>query len=159
MIIVVHKKVKCTLVQALSLCTGRTADRGTRGIVLPFLDQGTRRRWGVSVTPRLLFTPGKDLVSIVQHAGWAPKPVWTGVEKQSSIPVRKFTTCNIVISLYVYVCVWVCACMRECGNFSSVSRSIGQFSSYTATCFFKCVDHVTTNFTVIQRWRISSKVL
>ena len=36
-------KVKCTLVQALRLCTGRTAPRGSRGIVLPFHDHGTRR--------------------------------------------------------------------------------------------------------------------
>ena len=26
------------------------------------------------------FTPGKDSVPIVQGAGWAPGPVWTGVE-------------------------------------------------------------------------------
>ena len=37
------KKVKCTLVQALKLCTGRTAHRGSRGIALLFLDHGTRR--------------------------------------------------------------------------------------------------------------------
>jgi len=37
------KIVKCTLVQALRLCTGRTAHRGSRGIALPFLDHGTRR--------------------------------------------------------------------------------------------------------------------
>jgi len=36
-------KVKCTLVQALRLCTGCTAHRGSRGIALPFLDHGTRR--------------------------------------------------------------------------------------------------------------------
>jgi len=36
-------KVKCTLVQALRLCTGCTAHRGSRGIALPFLDSGTRR--------------------------------------------------------------------------------------------------------------------
>jgi hypothetical protein len=36
-------KVKCTLVQALRLCTGRTAHRGSRGIALPFHDRGTRR--------------------------------------------------------------------------------------------------------------------
>jgi len=36
-----------------------TAHRGSRGIALFFLDHGTRRRWGVSVTPRPLFTPGK----------------------------------------------------------------------------------------------------
>jgi len=36
-------KVKCTLVQALRLCTGRTGHRGSRGIALLFLDYGTRR--------------------------------------------------------------------------------------------------------------------
>ena len=37
------KKMKCTLVQALRLCTGRTAHRGSRGIALLFHDYGTRR--------------------------------------------------------------------------------------------------------------------
>ena len=37
------KKVKCTLVQALRLRTGRTANWGSRGIALPFLDNGTGR--------------------------------------------------------------------------------------------------------------------
>jgi len=36
-------KAKCTLVQALRLCTGRMAHRGSRGIALLFLDHGTRR--------------------------------------------------------------------------------------------------------------------
>ena len=84
------KKVKCTLVQALRLCTGRTVHRGSRGIALPFLDHGTRRGWGVSVTPRPLFTSGKDPVPIIQEAGWAPGPVWTGAENldphRDSIP-------------------------------------------------------------------------
>jgi hypothetical protein len=73
-------KVKCNLVQALSLCTSRTAHRGSRGIALPFLDHSTRRRWEFSVTPRPLFTPGTDPLPIVQKAGWAPGQVWTGAE-------------------------------------------------------------------------------
>ena len=36
--------VKVTLVQALRLCTGRTAHRGNRGIALPFRDHGSRSR-------------------------------------------------------------------------------------------------------------------
>ena len=36
------KKVKFTLVQALRLCTGRTAHRGSRGIAVPFHDHDTR---------------------------------------------------------------------------------------------------------------------
>ena len=82
------KKVKCTLVQALRLCTGCTAHRGSRGIALPFLDHGTRRGWGVSVTPRPLFTPGKDPVPIVQEAGWSPGPVWTGAENLAPTGIR-----------------------------------------------------------------------
>ena len=64
------EKLKVTPVQALRLRTGRTAHRGSRGIALPFHDHGTRRGWGVSVTPWPLFTSGKDPVPIVQEAGW-----------------------------------------------------------------------------------------
>ena len=73
-------KVKVTLVQALRLCTGRTAHRGSRGIAIPFHYHGTRRGWGVNVTLRPLFTPGKYPAPIVQEAGCAPGPVWTGAE-------------------------------------------------------------------------------
>ena len=73
-------KVKWTFAQALRLCTGHKAHRGRRGIALPFLDQGTGREWGVSVTTQPLFTPGKDTVPIVQEAGWAPGPVWTSAK-------------------------------------------------------------------------------
>ena len=76
----VKVKVKCTLVQVLKLCTGPTPHRGSRGIALLSLDHGTRREWGASVTLRLLFTPGKDPIPIVQEAEWVPGPVWTGAE-------------------------------------------------------------------------------
>ena len=36
-------EVKVTLVQALRLCTGRTAHRGSRGMALPVLDHGPKR--------------------------------------------------------------------------------------------------------------------
>ena len=35
-------KVKCTLVLALRLCTGRTANRGSTGLAILFLDHGSR---------------------------------------------------------------------------------------------------------------------
>jgi len=38
-----QEKVKCTLVQALKLCIGRTAHRRRRGIARPFFDHGTGR--------------------------------------------------------------------------------------------------------------------
>jgi len=45
----------------------------------------------VSSTPRPHFTPRKDPVPIVQEAGWAPGPVWTGGKScphRNSIPDR-----------------------------------------------------------------------
>jgi len=84
----IKEKVKCTLVQALRLCTDRTAHRGSRGIALLFLDYGTRRRWGVSVTPQPLFAPGKGPVPIVQEAEWAPWTVCIGAENLASIGIR-----------------------------------------------------------------------
>jgi hypothetical protein len=38
--------------------------------------------------PRLLFTPGKDPVPIVQEAGWAPGLVWTGAENLALTGIR-----------------------------------------------------------------------
>jgi len=81
-------KVKCTLVEALRLCTGRTAHRGSRGLALLFHNHGTRSGWGVSVTPWPLFTLGKDSVPIVQEAGWAPGPVWTGAKNLANTRIR-----------------------------------------------------------------------
>ena len=79
--------IKCTLVQALTLCTGRTALRGSRGIALLFLDHGTRRGEG-SASPPGRFTPGKEPVPIVQKAGWAPVPVWTAAENLAHTGIR-----------------------------------------------------------------------
>jgi hypothetical protein len=64
------------------------AYRGSTGIALNFNDHGTRKGCGVSVTPRPLFTTGKDPVPIVQEAGWAPGPVWTGAENLASTGIR-----------------------------------------------------------------------
>ena len=62
-----------------------------RGIALLFHDRGTRRGWVASSTPRPHFTPGKDPVPILQEAGWAPGPIWTGGKSRPhrySIPDR-----------------------------------------------------------------------
>jgi len=42
----------------------------------------------VSVTPRPLFTPGKDSVPIVQEAGRATGPVWTDAENLAPTGIR-----------------------------------------------------------------------
>ena len=52
----------------------------SRGTALPFHDLGAGWGGGWSA-PRLgRFTPWEDPVPIVQEAGWAPGPVWTGAE-------------------------------------------------------------------------------
>jgi hypothetical protein len=38
--------------------------------------------------PRPLSTPRKDPVPIVQEAGWAPGPVWTGAENLAPTGIR-----------------------------------------------------------------------
>ena len=99
-------KVKCTLVQALRLCTGCIAHRGSRSIALLFLDHSTRRGCGVSVTPQPLFTPGKDPVFIVQEAGWAPGPVWTGAENLTPPPGFDPQTVQPIASRYTDYTTW-----------------------------------------------------
>jgi len=67
------------------------AQRVGRGIALLFHDCGTRTGWVVSSTPRPHFTYGKNSAPILQEAGWAPGPVWTGGKSRphrDSIPDR-----------------------------------------------------------------------
>jgi len=70
------KLKKCTLVQTVMPCTGRTAHRGSRGITLLFLDHGTTLE-GVRSQRNAptFFTPGEDPVPDVKEAGWAPRSV------------------------------------------------------------------------------------
>ena len=82
---ITHKKVKWSCYRP------GVAQRVGRGIAVLFHDRGTRRGWVVSSTPRLHFTPRKDLVPILQEAGWAPGPVWMdrkSLPHRDSIPDR-----------------------------------------------------------------------
>ena len=45
------------------------------------------------------FTPGKDPVPIVQEAGWASKPVWTGVENLAPTGIRSPVYRDILVQL------------------------------------------------------------
>ena len=62
-------QVKCTLVQALRLCTGRTVRRGSRGIALPFHDHGTRRGEGSASRPGRSLPPGKTRYPLYKRLG------------------------------------------------------------------------------------------
>jgi hypothetical protein len=62
-------KVKCTPVQALRLCTGRMAYRGSRGIALLFLDHGIRRGEGSASRPSRCLPPGKTRYPLYKRLG------------------------------------------------------------------------------------------
>jgi len=89
------------------------AQRVGRGIAVLFHDRGTRRVWVVRSTPRPHFTPGKVLVPILQEAGWAIKPVWTGGKSRpnrDSIPDRPARSQSLYrlsypahIHIYIYI--------------------------------------------------------
>ena len=67
------------------------AQRVGEAIALLFHGRSTRRGWVVSSTPWPHFTHRKDPVPILQEAGWAPWPVWTGGKSRphrDSIPDR-----------------------------------------------------------------------
>ena len=84
--------IKCTLVQALRLCTGRTAHRGSRGIALPFHDNGTRRGEGSLSRPGRFLPPGKAQYPLYRRLG-EPQGRYGQVRKISphrdSIPDRQ----------------------------------------------------------------------
>jgi hypothetical protein len=60
---------------------------GRRGIALLLLDLSTRRGgWSAPRSGR--FTLGKDPVPIVQEAGWARGPGWTGAKNLAPTGIR-----------------------------------------------------------------------
>jgi len=91
-------KVKVTPVQALRLCTGCTAHRGSRGIALLFHDQ-RHLKWvrRQRHAPAALFPRP---VPTVQEAGWAPGPLWTGADNLATQPGFNPQTIKPIASRY-----------------------------------------------------------
>ena len=82
-------QIKRTLIQALRLCTGRMAHRGSRGIVLLFLDHGTRRggKWSAARSGRSL-PPRKTRYPLHRRLGGPLGPVWTDAENLAATGIR-----------------------------------------------------------------------
>jgi len=95
------------------------APRVGRDIALLFHDRGSRRWWVVSSTPRPHLTPGKDPVPILQEAGWALGPVWTGGKSRphrDSIPDRPARSQSLyrmsyparyIVYIYIYIYIYI----------------------------------------------------
>jgi hypothetical protein len=66
----------------------------------------------VNVTSRPLYLQERDLVPILQEAGWAPGPVWTGAEILAPTGIRSPDRLACSESLYrrsypnSYVSIW-----------------------------------------------------
>ena len=95
----------------------------------------------VSSTPRPYFTPGKDLVPIVQEAGWATGLVWTGgksrpagirspgrpARSQSLIPtelpgpqISETDCCNVCAHVQGVAAKWLAVASRRVPRLPSV---------------------------------------
>ena len=70
----IKSRVNFTLEQATK------TQKGSRGIALLFLNLGARCGCVVNAIPRPFYPRERNTVLIVQEAGWAPGPAWTGAE-------------------------------------------------------------------------------
>ena len=90
----------------------------------------------VSSTSRPNFTPGKDSVSIIQEAGWAPGQVWTGEKSRphwDSIPDRPARSQSLYRLSYPTQITYVCIIRKLRYTFihySQFIRSTSFISSY-----------------------------
>jgi len=116
------------------------AQRVGIGIALLFHDRGTWRGWVVSSTPRLNFTHGKDPVPVIQKAGWAPVPAWTGVKPRphrDSIPdspSRNQSLYRLSYRAHVQL-IWKLKLFR--GVFRKVAKMYNMLLG-TLLCFGQC---------------------
>jgi hypothetical protein len=108
-------KVKCTLVRALRLCTGRTAHRGSRGISLLFHDHGTRRGEEPASRPGRSLPPRKTRCPLYKRMG-GPQSRSGQVRKISSPPGFDPRTVQPVVSRYTGCAPWPSGFHRKQGN-------------------------------------------
>ena len=90
---------KCPLVQALGLCTVRTAHRGSRGIALPFHDHGTKGGEGSASRPSRSLPLGKTRYPLYRRQG-GPQDRSGWVRKISPPPGFDPRTVHSVASRY-----------------------------------------------------------
>ena len=90
-------KVKGTLAQALRLCTGCTARRGSKGIAPPFLDHHTRRGEGSASRPGCSLPPGKTRYPLYRRLGGP----MTGLHRCGKALLVTYAYCVTYLVIYV----------------------------------------------------------
>jgi len=73
--------------------------------------------------PAAVFIPGKDPVPIVQEAGWAPGPVWTGAENLAPPPRFDPRTVQLVASRYTDYAIRPTTQVKGIGNLDLLIKS------------------------------------
>jgi len=128
--IMIHRKqlgkVKCALVQTLRLCTGRTANRGCRGIALPFLDHGTRMGEGSAARPGRSLPSGKTRYPLYRRLG-GPQGRSGQVRKILPPPGFDPRTVQPVASRYTDCATWSTKTTRECEIFRLFGQPNNKF--------------------------------
>ena len=125
------------------------AQRVDRGIALLFHDRGTRRGWVVSSTSRPHFTPEKDSVPILQEAGWAPGPVWTGEKShpyRDSIPDRPARSSVTILTELHGPQLW---------NYSLLKYRVFILCNYLAVCVSSWQLAVSSWQLAVSSWQLA----
>ena len=119
------------------------------------LDLCIRSGWGVSITPRQHITPGKDPVPIVQEAGWASGPVWTGAENLAPpgfdpLTVRHIGTVQVkFLSKNGKANEWIISYFRD--RYQSVEVNIEMSITmhfYTGEVQTRCSTRINSKFVI-----------
>ena len=114
----------------------------------------------VSSTSRLHFTPGKDPVPILQEAGWAPGPVWTGRKSRPhrdsipDCPVRSQSLYRLsypanIITLYSIIILW--DHRRICGPLLTETSLCGAYVCRQSTRASLCYVSPKLRLCVVRR--------
>ena len=112
-------RIMCTPAQTLSLCTGRTARKGSRGIALLFLDHGTRKGEGSASRPGLSLPPGKTRYPLYRRLGGSqgrsgqvrkispppgfdPRTVQPVASRYATLRYPAHTSNNVVVFIFLH---------------------------------------------------------
>jgi hypothetical protein len=88
----------------------------------------------ISITPRPPLPPGKDPVPIVQEAGWAPEPVWIGVENLAPPGFNPWAF-QPIASHYTNYTILAHSFFRYC------YKKPTEHSNFMNTVLYTCIQH------------------
>jgi len=84
--------------------------------------------------PRLHFTPGKDPVPILQEAGWAPGPVWTGGKSRPHRDlIPDHPACSQLLYRLSYPAHTLCSTKKQSDELSNTSSKSNSSSSSSSS--------------------------